>query len=133
MNFWDWINKDYIAGERFGYSKRVFISIVIFFIVPLLIYLIVVWDIANGIDEEGEPTQLGHFIILGLYWIGAYISYKRHQAKSRLNQLLDKLLEEDDKDVDHLFKVLKKGREMHRKDRYPTIKGDDRVKWFGIK
>lgn len=132
MNFWNWINKEY-EGERFGYSKRILIGLVVFFLIPILIYFIVTWDPVIGLDEDGEPVQLGVYIIISLYWIGAYFIYKRHEAKERLNKLLDKILDEDEKEAEHLFEVVKKRREILREDKFSREKGEDRVKWFGIR
>ena len=90
MNFWDWITAD-DSGERFWYAKRIIVGVVVFLIIPILIYFVVEWDPVIGLDEDGEPIQLGVYIIIGLYWVSAYFAYKRHEAKSRLNCLLDEL------------------------------------------
>ena len=89
-NFWDWISAD-DSGERFWYAKRIIVGVVVFLLIPILIYLVVKWDPVIGIDEEGEPTQLGVYIIIALYWAIAYFVYKRHEVKNRLNCLLNEL------------------------------------------
>ena len=89
-NFWDWINAG-DSGERFWYGKRIIVGVVVFLIIPILIYFVVKRDPVIGIDEEGEPIQLGVYIIIALYWAMAHFAYKRHKAESRVNCLLDEL------------------------------------------
>jgi hypothetical protein len=81
--FWDWITAD-DTGEKFWYAKKITAGVVVFLIIPILIYFVVKWDPVIGIDEDGEPTQLGVFIIMALYWIIAYFSYRRHLDKLKL-------------------------------------------------
>jgi hypothetical protein len=81
--FWDWITAD-DTGERFWYAKRLIVGVVVFLFIPILIYFVVKWDPVIGIDEEGEPTQLGVYIIIALYWVIAYFSYRRHLDKLKL-------------------------------------------------
>ena len=131
MNFWDWITA-YDDGERFWFAKRVIVGLVVFFLIPILIYFVVKWDPVIGLNEEGEPNQLGVYIIIGLYWVSAYFAYKRHEAKSRLNCLLDKLLNEDEEEFKHLFEIAKRRREDIREDRFLRQEGENRVKWFNI-
>ena len=132
MSFWDWINKNN-DGERFWYTKRVFVGLGVFFLVPILIYFIVTWDPVIGIDEDGEPIKLGIYIIVGIYWVGAYFAYKRHEAKNRLNQLLDKLLDKDEEEAKHLFKVAERRRQILREDKFSREEGENRARWFGIR
>lgn len=82
-NFWDWITAD-DSGERFWYAKRIIVGVVVFLLIPILIYFVVKWDPVIGIDEDGEPTQLGVYIIIALYWAIAYFSYRRHLDKLKL-------------------------------------------------
>lgn len=131
MNFWDWITAD-DSGERFWYAKRVIVGFVVFLVIPFLIYFVVEWDPVIGLDEDGEPIQIGVYIIIGLYWVSAYFVYKRHEAKSRLNCLLDKLLDEDEEEFKHLFEIAKRRREDIREDRFLREEGENRVKWFNI-
>ncbi len=93
MTFWDWLNENYEhTGERFGYGKRIAVGIVVFLLIPILIYFLITWDPVIGVDEDGEPTRLGVYVVIGLYWLGAYFAYKWHEAKTKMNRLLDKLL-----------------------------------------
>ncbi len=131
MNFWDWINAP-DDGERFWFAKRAIVGFVVFFLIPILIYFVVKWDPVIGLNEDGEPNQLGVYIIIGLYWVSAYFVYKRHEAKSRLNCLLDKLLKEDEEEFKHLFEIAKRRREDIREDNFWREEGENRVKWFGI-
>lgn len=129
MNFWDWINKNN-DGERFWYAKRVFVGLGVFFLIPILIYFVVTWDPIIGLNEDGEPIKFGVYVVIGLYWLGTYFSYKRHEAKTRLNRLLDKLL--DDDEADHLFEVAKRRRQILKEEKFSLEEGENRGKWFGI-
>lgn len=131
MAFWDWLNRNYEhRGERFGYGKRITVAIVIFLLVPILIYFLVIWDPAIGVNEDGEPIKLGVYVIMGLYWLGAYFAYKRHEAKTKLNRLLDKLL--DAEEADHLFEAAKRRRQILKEENFSLEEGESRGKWFGI-
>lgn len=132
MNFWDWINKN-DDGKKFSETKRMFVGFVVFLFIPILIYFVVIWDPVIGLNEDGEPIKLGVYIIIGIYWIGAYFIYKRDEAKNRLNQLLDKLLDEDEEKVRHLFKVAKSRRQILQEDKFSMEEGENRVRWFGIR
>ena len=129
MNFWNWINKN-DDGKRFWYTKRVLVGFLVFFVIPVLIYFIISRDPVIGIDEDGEPIKLGVYVVVALYWGGAYFVYKRHESKIRLNRLLDKLL--DDKEADHLFEIAKRRRQILREDKFLIEKGENRAKWFVI-
>lgn len=137
-DFWDWINgnDDENEGKRFWYAKRLIVGIIVFFLIPILIYFVVKWDPVIGLNEDGELNQLGMFIIIGLYWGGAYFVYKRDEAKRRLNCLLDKLLNEDKEEFKHLFEIAKERREDIREDSFlgkeRREEGENRVRWFGI-
>jgi len=129
MNFWDWLNKNYErTGERFGYGKRIAVYIIIFLLIPILIYFIVTWDPAIGVDEDGEPIKLGVYIIIALYWLGAYFAYRQHEIKTKLNRLLDKLL--DDEEANHLFDTAKKRRQINQEEKLPSKEGEKRAEWF---
>ena len=136
MDFWDWINKTEDRNTtRFWRLKenfRYFVGVVVIFVVPILIYFLIKWDPVIGIDEEGEPVTFGSLMVVCLYWFGLYISYKRHEAKTRLNQLLDKLL--NDEEADYLFREAERMREILKKENPPFFpeKGENRVRYFGI-
>ncbi|MFA6099172.1 MAG: hypothetical protein WC808_06585 [Patescibacteria group bacterium] len=131
MAFWDWLTKDYeYTGERFGYSKRIFVAIVVFLIIPILLYFLIIKDPIIRIDENGELMKLGVYLVIGLYWAGAYLTYKRHQAKMKLNRLLDKLLDEEE--ANRLFEAAKKRRRILREEKFSSKKGEKRSEWFGI-
>lgn len=131
MAFWDWINENYEhSGERFGYGKRITVGIIVFLLAPILIYFLVTWDPVIGVDEDGEPMKLGVYVVIGLYWLGAYFAYKRYEAKTRLNRLLDKLL--DDEEADNLFEVAKRRRQILKEEKFSLEEGENRRKWFGI-
>ena len=132
MNFWDWMNGG-DDRERFWYAKRIIVGVVVFLLIPFLIYFVVEWDPVIGIDEDGEPIQLGVYIIIGLYWTGAYFVYKRQESSTRLNRLLDKLLNKDEEDFKYLFETAKRLRRNIREDIYLAEKGENRVKWFDIR
>ena len=132
MNFWDWMNGG-DDRERFWYAKRIIVGVVVFLLIPFLIYFVVGWDPVIGIDEDGEPIQLGVYIIIGLYWTGAYFVYKRQESSTRLNRLLDKLLNKDEEDFKYLFETAKRLRRNIREDIYLAEKGENRVKWFDIR
>jgi hypothetical protein len=131
MAFWDWLNKDYEqTGERFGYAKRIAVGIIVFLLIPILIYFLITWNPVIDVDEDGEPTKLGIYVVIGLYWLGAYFAYKRHKTKIKLNRLLDKLL--NDEEADHLFEAAKRRRQILKEEKFPLEEGEDRGKWFGI-
>lgn len=128
-NFWDWISGNYAQGERFWYGKRLIVGFVVFFLIPMLIYMLVKWDPVIGFSEDGEPNQLGLWVIIGLYWVGAYFAYKRDEARRRLNRLLDKLLNQDGNELHSMIKEAKRRKELIG---FLGLKREDRVKWFGI-
>lgn len=131
MSFWNWLNENYEhTGERFGYGKRITVAIVVFLLVPMLIYFVIAWDPTIGVDEDGEPMRLGVYVVIGLYWLGAYFAYKRHETKKKLNRLLDKLL--DDEEADHLFEIAKRRRQILKEEKFSLEEGENRGKWFGI-
>ena len=131
MNFWNWINKNCEhTGERFGYSKRITVGIVVFLLIPILIYFVITWNPVIGVNEDGEPMRLGVYVVVGFYWLGAYFVYKRYEAKTRLNRLLDKLL--DDEEADHLFEIAKRRRQILKEEKFSLEEGENRGKWFGI-
>jgi len=131
-NFWDWISGNYVQGERFWYGKRLIIGFVIFLLIPMLIYMFVKWDPIIGFDEDGEPKQLGLWVIIGLYWVGAYFAYKRDEARRRLNRLLDKLLNKDEEEFNNFFEIAKRRRKGIKEDDYYWEEGENRLKWFDI-
>ena len=131
MSFWNWLNENYEhTGERFGYGKRMTVGIVVFLLIPFLIYFLITWDPVIGMDEDGEPMKLGVYVVIGLYWLGAYFAYKRHETKAKLNRLLDKLL--DDEEADHLFEIAKRRRQILKEEKFSLEEGENRGKWFGI-
>lgn len=131
MSFWNWLNENYEhTGERFGYGKRINVAIIVFLLIPILIYFVVTWNPVIGMDEDGEPMKLGVYVVIGLYWIGAYFVYKRHETKTKLNRLLDKLL--DDEEAEHLFEVAKRRRQILKDEKFSLEEGENRGKWFGI-
>lgn len=131
MAFFNWLNENYEhTGERFGYAKRITVGIIIFLLVPMLIYFLITWDPVIGVDEDGESMKLGVYVVIGLYWLGAYFAYKRHETKTKLNQLLDKLL--DDEEADHLFEVAKRRRQILKEEKFSLEEGENRGKWFGV-
>jgi len=131
MSFWNWLNENYEhTGERFGYGKRITVGIVVFLLIPFLIYFLITWDPVIGMDEDGEPMKLGVYVVIGLYWLGAYFAYKRHETKAKLNRLLDKLL--DDEEADHLFEIAKRRRQILKEEKFSLEEGENRGKWFGI-
>jgi len=132
MSFWNWLNKNYEhTGERFGYAKRITVGIIIFLLVPMSIYFLITWDPTIGLDEDGEPMKLGVYVVIGLYWLGAYFAYKSHERKEKLNRLLDKLLDEDE--AEHLLEVAKRRRQIIKEENYISLEeGDKRGRWFGL-
>lgn len=90
--FWDWIIYEKGQGDP-GWKQitvKLTVSMVTFFLVPVVIYEVVKWDPAIGVYEDGGPIKLGRWIIVGLYWIAAYLHASRHKARKRLNKLIDK-------------------------------------------
>jgi len=131
MSFWNWFSENYEhTGERFGYAKRITVGIIVFLLVPMLLYFLITWDPVIGVDEDGEPMKLGVYVVIGLYWVGAYFMYKRHETKAKLNRLLDKLL--DDEEADHLFEVAKRRRQIFKEEKFSLEEGENRGKWFGL-
>lgn len=132
MSFWDWLNENYEhTGKRFGYAKRITVGIIVFLLVPILIYFLITWDPIIGVDEDGEPMKLGVYVVIGLYWIGAYFTYKYHESKTRLNKLLDKLL--DKEEAEHLFEVAKRRRQIIKDGEFISLEeGEKRGRWFGL-
>lgn len=133
MGFWEYMGEDFEGKERFGYVKRLLLGGVVFLAIPGLIYLIIRWNPIVRTDEDGDPMRLGVYLVIGLYWIGAYFVYKRHEAKRRLIELMDKLLEDDDEEFEHLFEIIRRRREMLRENRYISEQNEERVRWFGIR
>lgn len=133
MDFWDWINKK-DDGKRLWFAKRWIVGFSVFLFVPVLIYLVVKWDPSIGIDEDGKPVGVGLFFIIGLYWCGAYFAYKRYEARKRLNELLDRLLDEEE--VKNILETARNRREFLRQEGREFAvgyeKGEKRVRWFNI-
>lgn len=132
MKFWNWLNENYErTGERFGYAKRISVGITVFLLVPILLYALIAWDPAIGIDEDGEPVKLGIYVVIGLYWLGAYFVYRSHEMKTKLNRLLDRLLDENESK--HLFEVAERRRRSIKDGGYISFEeGEKRTKWFGL-
>jgi len=133
-NFWDWISgNDADDRERFGDAKRTIVGIIVFLLIPILIYFFVKWDPVIGLNEDGEPNQVvGIYVILGLYWGGAYFAYKRDETRRRLNCLLDKLLSQDEEEFNNLFEIAKKRRKDTKEDKFELEAGEKRLQWFDI-
>jgi len=128
MSFWDWMNKEN-GRKNFGTAKRTFMGFVILLIIPALIYFLITWEPVLGFYAEGDSLTLNIYIIFGLWWAVSYFLYKRDGTKNRLNQLLDKLLDEGEEGAEYLFKIAKQQRQsLHG----AKIKGEDRVRWFNI-
>ena len=87
MKFWDWINdrEETIIGIGF---------IIVVVIIPLLIYSVIIWDPIIGHNEDGDPIQLGMYIVMGICWIATYLAYKKHELENKLKYLLEKNEEE---------------------------------------
>lgn len=131
MSFWDWLNKNYESeGGRFGYAKQITVGFIVFLLVPILLYFFITWDPMIGVDEDGESLKLGFYLVIGFYWLGAYFAYKRHEARVRLNKLLDKLL--DVEEADKVFEIAKRRQQDFKEERILTEEGEERVRWFGI-
>ncbi len=132
MRIWDYIHDNEKTKERFGETKQMLLAIFVFLAIPLLIYGIISWNPVIGFDEGGDPVRLGIWVTLGLYWGGAYFSYKSWQRKKQLNRLLDGIL--DEYESDRMFRTAKEKRELLKKEnaRYEHWyeEGEKRLKWF---
>lgn len=135
MDFWGWLTRDF-KGERFGYEKRIIVGVCAFVLVPILIYILVQWCSVIRANEDGQPYNLGALLVVGLYWLTAWLKYKTHETKRRLNQLLDRLLIEDEAEVNYLFQKTQTIRSQLAEGgfmlRHVGV-GENRVKWFGIR
>ena len=135
MSFWEYLDKDNLDNERFGNTKRIFIRLFIFLVVPILIYTLIQWNpvIGAGMDGEQPGLELGIWIVLIMYWTCAFLSHERYEGRKRLNQLIDKLL--DEQESKHILDVIRQKQDIIKEDAGWGLNeyGEERVKWFGIK
>lgn len=128
-NFYNWMHGD-IKGKHY---YRYIIFIIVFFLIPVLLYFFVKWDPIIGLNEDGEPNQMvGMFTIIGLYWGGAYFLYKRDEIKNKLNCLLDKLLSKDDEEFKEFIEIAKRRRKDIKENKLELETGEGRLHWFNI-
>jgi len=113
MHFWDWINEE----TRVPMSIKAVIIVIVFVVIPTLIYLMIIWDPVIGHNEDGDTIQLGMYVIIGIYWVAAYFSYKNHELKSELKYLMRK---EDNIKSDNKLSV-KKSKKMISKSYYREL------------
>jgi hypothetical protein len=124
MNFWDWIS-EFSEYERFGFGKRFLVGFLIFFVIPLILYSLIVLEHSRFFTrDDGGWFGLGMIIVYVLYAFGAHYNFAYNKTKKRLNKLLDMLLDENE--VDHIIVTAKinRGREYE--------KGEDRLNWFRL-
>jgi len=129
-NFYDWMHGD-VEGKNY---YRYIIFIIVFFLIPGLLYFVVKWDPIMGLNEDGEPNQMvGMFVIVGLYWGVAYFLYKRDETKNKLNCLLDKLLSKDDEEFKEFIEIAKRRRKDIKENKLELETGEGRLQWFNIR
>jgi hypothetical protein len=135
MGFWNYIHNNEKTKERFGETKQILLAAFVFLIIPAIIYAVVSWDPIIGYDERGDSIHLGLWILLGLYWIGTYFSYKSWQLINQLNILLDSILVDYESKL--IFRLAIEKREFlkkkENKNEYGYEEGEKRLKWFNIK
>ena len=106
--FWKWLNKNEreYSEERLGDDKIILVGLFVFIFLPMLIYFFVIEvNPILGFDEDGDPIRLGLWIIIILWWALSYFSWKSYDAKRKLNNILNILLnEEKSKVVSGVFK-----------------------------
>lgn len=107
---------------------RYFLFIIVIFIIPALLGLGITQGILTGYYVDGNFVPLGVYIFVGLYWVSAWFIYQHNEAKKTLNRILDILL--DDKEVDDLFELAKKRRQLLRENKCLSLSGGKRANWF---
>ena len=56
---------------------------------PILLYFLIKEDIIIGHDEDGEPVQLGYYIVVGLFWTVAYFIHKYFSESKEAKQNIE--------------------------------------------
>ena len=106
MGFWRYLSEGPEGPEtRWKTTKFIAAAVIVFLIVPILLYSVIKWDPVIYVSEDGDPSTLGFLVVLGLYWVGAYFAYKGWKAERRLNRLLGTLYNYDE--TIRLFKAWK--------------------------
>ncbi len=129
---WKWfenLNENY-EKEKHASTKFVLAGFIIFMIIPTFLYYFIKAD--PGYDEHYGRGGLGVLVVLAIYNIGAYFSYKAYLTKKRLNKLIDKLM--DEKERSRVLEIAEE-QEKHIKDKKTSSckEGEERIKWFNIK
>ena len=87
MGFWRYFSEGPEGPEtRWKTAKLITAAVIVFLIVPILLYYLIKWDPVIYVSEDGDPSTLGFLAVLGLYWVGAYFAYKGWKAERRLNR-----------------------------------------------
>ena len=90
MSFWRYFSEG-PGGPETGWktAKLIAAAVIVFLIVPVLLYNLIKWDPVIHVSEDGDPVTLGVWVVLGLYWVGAYYAYGKWKAERRLNRFED--------------------------------------------
>lgn len=75
----------FFKSENFRY----FLWVTFFFLTPILLYFLIKKDPTIGRDEDGEPIQLGIYIVVGLFWTGAYFIHKYFSESKEAKQNIE--------------------------------------------
>ena len=75
----------FFKSENFRYS----LWLVFFLLTPILLYFLIKEDIIIGHDEDGEPVQLGYYIVVGLFWTVAYFIHKYFSESKEAKQNIE--------------------------------------------
>ncbi len=126
---WKWfenLNENY-ENEKYASAKFFWVGLIIFIFIPTFLYLFIKAD--PGYDGR---TGFGAWVVLVIYNIGAYFSYKAYLTRKRLNKLIDKLM--DEKERSHVLEIAKeKEKDIKKRKIWTYEEGEERIKWFNIK
>lgn len=75
----------FFKSENFRY----FLWVIFFFLTPIILYFLIKKDPIIGHDEDGEPVQLGIYIVVGLFWTGAYFIHKYFSESKEAKQNIE--------------------------------------------
>ncbi len=62
--------------------------------VPILLYLLIIWDPVLGKNEDGEPNRLGYWFVVIPYLIALFFIHKYRSEKNEFKWYLKRLLDE---------------------------------------
>ena len=98
MGFWRYFSEGPSEPVgRWKTAKYIAAAVTVFLIVPFLLYYLIKRDPVIYVDEWGDPVTLGVWVLLGLYWVGAYLAYNGYKAKIRLEHIEGSLRDQAEK------------------------------------